>query len=312
MQLVRTTTKPARSINPSVATIGNFDGVHIAHQAMINYVVELSQTHALRSILINFEPTPKEHFLGANAPARIYNFREKFEVIQSMNIDQFICLRFSETFAKMAAEDFIKDILFDHLQIKHLIVGDDFRFGHGRQGDTTMLRTMGDQLGFKVHDQNTVLHATTRVSSSLIREQLAASNFTLIDSLLGRPYTMSGRVIHGEKKGRTIGFPTANILLKRQVSPLHGVFAIRANNETQTWDGLANIGNRPTVNGQRVQLEAHLFDCDMNLYGQRLHITPLYKIRDEIKFPSFSDLQKQIILDAQQARIYFKKGHNPA
>lgn len=307
MQLVRSTTKPACTLDASVATIGNFDGVHIAHQAMINYVVELSQTHHLQSVLINFEPTPKEHFSGANAPARIYSFREKFEIIQSMNIDHFICLRFGETFAKMAAEYFVKEILLNSLQIKHLIVGDDFRFGHGRQGDISMLRSMGDQFGFKVHDQDTVLHATNRVSSSLIREQLAASEFTDVHSLLGRPYTISGRVIHGEKKGRTIGFPTANILLKRQVSPLHGVFAVRAHNETTTWNGLANIGNRPTVDGQRVQLEAHLFNCDMNLYGQRLHIEPLYKIRDEIKFPSFSDLQKQITLDAEQAQVYFNK-----
>jgi riboflavin kinase/FMN adenylyltransferase len=307
MQLVRTTTQPARVIQPSVAMIGNFDGVHLAHQAIIKYAIALSKANDLQSVLVNFEPTPKEHFLGAHAPARIYTFREKFEIIKSMGVERFICLRFNETFAKMGAEDFVKDILLDSLRIKHLIVGDDFRFGHGRKGDTAMLQAMGEQHGYQVHDQDTLLHAATRVSSSFIREQLAAGEFELAHTLLGRRYNISGRVVRGEQRGRTIGFPTANILLKRKNSPLRGVFVIRVRNEKQSWNGVANIGRRPTVNGEKMQLEAHLFNCNENLYGQRLHVEPLHKLRDEIKFPSFSELQKQITIDAQQAKNYFNE-----
>lgn len=307
MQLLRATTHPPRSTRPSVAMVGNFDGVHVAHQEIIKYAIKLGQSDNLQSALINFEPTPKEHFLGTKAPARIYNLREKFEIIQSMGVDQFICLRFNETFAKMSAEDFVMNILLGSLQIKHLIVGDDFRFGHGRQGDTVMLQTMGKQYGYQVHDQDTILHAATRVSSSFIRKQLAAGEFELAHSLLGRRYSISGRVVHGEQRGRKIGFPTANILLKRRVSPLRGVFVVRANNETQSWNGVANIGNRPTVNGQRVQLETHLFNCDTDLYGHRLHVEPLQKLRDEIKFSSFSELQTQITIDSQQAQNYFNE-----
>lgn len=307
MQLVRTTKQPARSIQPSVAMIGNFDGVHVAHQAIIKHAIALSESYDLQSVLINFEPTPKEHFLGTRAPARIYNFREKFEIIKSLGVEQFICLHFSETFAKMNAEDFVKSILLDGLQIKHLIVGDDFRFGHDRQGDIAMLQAMGEQYGYQVHDQDTLLHATTRISSSFIRKKLAAGEFELAHALLGRRYTISGRVVHGEQRGRTIGFPTANILLKRKVSPLRGVFVIRARNETDAWNGVANIGSRPTLNGQKMQLEAHLFNYDGDLYGQRLHVEPLHKLRDEIKFSSFSELQKQIAIDAQQAKNYFNE-----
>lgn len=305
MQLIRATNKPTAASQPSVAMIGNFDGVHVAHQAIIEYAINLGQSQNLQSILLNFEPTPKEHFLGNKAPARIYSFREKFEIIQSLGVERLICLRFSETFARMEADEFIKEILLKNLQVKHLIVGDDFRFGHSRKGDRYLLQAMGEKYGYQVHDQATVLHATTRVSSSYIREQLAAGKFELVHTLLGRRYTMSGRVVHGEQRGRTIGFPTANILLKRKVSPLHGVFVVRARNESQSWNGVANIGYRPTLNGQKMQLETHLFDCDKNLYSQRLHVEPLHKLRDEIKFSSFSELQKQITIDAEQARNYF-------
>ena len=304
MHLIRSYLE-SNQIQPSIATIGNFDGVHLGHQEIIKFVINQAQKNNLRSSLVNFEPTPKEYFMADKAPARIANFRDKFEFIASLNIDYFICLRFNKALASMQAESFVKSVLLDALQIKQLVVGDDFQFGHNRGGDINLLRKLSSELGYEVHDKTTVIHANQRVSSSLIRQHLATGDFAQAESLLGRPFTMSGRVTHGEKKGRLIGFPTANIHLKRRVSPLHGVFAVKASNGSEHWRGVANIGYRPTVGGTTKQLETHLFDCNANLYGQRLNVQPLHKIRDEQKFNSLEELKHQISLDVQQAHHFF-------
>ena len=306
MNLIRSFTSFAGLQKPTVATIGNFDGVHLGHQAMIDFVIQQAQAKNLQSALITFEPTPKEYFLKDKSPSRIYNFRAKYEVVRSLGIQHFVCLRFNKALASMPAKDFIEKVLVDQLRIQQLVVGDDFRFGWGREGNTALLKAMGEQYSYQVHDQETVLHATRRVSSSAIREKLAAGEFKQTLALMGRPFDLSGRVFHGDKRGRTIGFPTANILLKRSVSPLQGVFAIRASTFDKQWEGVANIGKRPTIKGSRMQLEAHLFNCDENLYGQRLNIQPLLKIRDEQKFSSLEELQHQISLDVEQAQHYFK------
>ena len=291
----------------TIATVGNFDGVHKGHQTIINYLVEQAKLHQLESVVICFEPTPKEVFAGENAPPRISTLRDKFEQIRLLGVDYLVCLQFNQALSAMPAQDFVKHLLYGDLNISQLIVGDDFRFGYKRQGDIGLLRQLGNQLGFTITDQSTIQHENMRISSSLIREQLDQGDFTHAERLLGRPFAISGKVFHGDKKGRTIGFPTANILLKRRVSPLLGVFTVTATTSNKRWHGVANVGHRPTVNGQRRQLEVHLFDCQENLYGQHLTVCFHSKLRDEKKFPSFEELKKQITLDAEQAKNYFRK-----
>jgi riboflavin kinase/FMN adenylyltransferase len=291
----------------TIATVGNFDGVHKGHQEIINYLVEQATQHQLRSVLICFEPTPKEFFSGENAPPRISTLRDKFEQTRGLGVDYFACLQFNQALSEMPAEDFVKHLLYEDLNIKQLIVGDDFRFGHQRQGNIGLLRQLGNDLGFKITDKDTIHHENTRISSSLVREKLAEGDFASATELLGRSFTISGKVFHGDKKGRTIGFPTANILLKRRVAPVQGVFAVTAKTGDRRWKGVANVGHRPTVNGQRKQLEVHLFGCNENLYGQRLTVCFHSKLREEEKFPSFEELKQQILLDAEQAKTYFKK-----
>ena len=305
MNLLRGNNQLGCISTPTIATVGNFDGVHLGHQEIIKYVVANAQQHNLTSTLISFEPTPKEFFLKDKAPARIYSWRDKFEVIESFQIDHFVCLKFDVALANMQASNFVQDILVAALNIKKIIVGDDFRFGHERAGDIQLLREMGSKLGFDVEDKATIVLADTRISSSLIRKKLVAGEFEQVQALLGRPFVINGRVFHGEKKGRAIGFPTANILLHRHVSPIRGVFIVTANCKDQIWKGVANIGTKPTVNGQREQLEVHLFDCTQDLYGQRLKVKFLVKLRDEQKFSSLDTLKHQISLDVQQAKQYF-------
>lgn len=293
--------------HPTIATVGNFDGFHLGHQEIVRLVVQQARQQQLHSVVVSFEPTPKEFFAGQQAPARIYPLREKFEIAQSLGIDYLACIRFNPFCAQMSATDFVKKLLCDSLQMKSLIVGDNFRFGHQRGGDIHLLRDLGKQLGFSVMSQDTIAHKDVRISSSLVREKLSSSQFDEVASLLGRPFTMSGKVFHGDKKGRTIGFPTANILLRRKVSPIHGVFTISATLKNKHWNGVANIGSRPTVHGQREQLEAHLFNCQEDLYGQRLTIEFHTQLRAEKKFSSLEELKKQIALDVQKAQQYFTR-----
>ena len=305
MNLIRGSTHIRRIEKPTIATVGNFDGLHLGHQEIIRYLTRQADTENLDSVLVSFEPTPKEFFMGKNAPARIYSLRDRFEITKSLGVHHFVCLRFNSSLAKLHAADFVKTILVDALNIKSLVVGDDFRFGNDRLGDIELLQDMGPDFGFTVEDKNTILHADTRVSSSAIRAQLAAGEFALAQKLLGRPYEISGRVFHGDKKGRTIGFPTANLRLNRRVAPVRGVFVVTAKNSKCSWRGVANVGHRPTVKGIRDQLEVHLFDCKENLYGQRLTVTFLARLRDEQKFSSFDELKHQISLDIQQAKQFF-------
>jgi riboflavin kinase/FMN adenylyltransferase len=307
MILLRGSNQLARINQPTIATIGNFDGFHLGHQEIINFVLRKSVQQQAKSVLICFEPTPKEFFVGLEAPARIYPIRKKIELACNFGFDYFACLHFNEALASTPAVDFVQKILHDSLQVKTLIVGDDFKFGHQRSGDIHLLRSMGETLGFKVEDQNTILHEHKRVSSTLIRQNLAKGKFEHAATLLGRAFTMSGRVFHGDKKGRTIGFPTANILIKRKVSPVKGVFTVSASHNNSTWQGVANVGNRPTVNGQRQQLEVHLFNCQDDLYGKRLDVEFHSKLRDEIKFPSFEALKHQISIDVTKAQQYFSQ-----
>ena len=307
MILVRGSHSLARLDKPTVATIGNFDGFHLGHQKVCEFVIQQSKQQQLASVIISFEPTAKEFFAGAQAPARIYPLRKKIELARKLGFDYFVCLNFKQSLSNLPAVDFVQQILHDSLQIKALVVGDDFKFGNKRTGDIHLLREMGVSLGFQVSDQSKISHEHDRISSTLIRNALQESNFELAEKLMGRPFTISGRVFHGDKKGRTIGFPTANIILRRRNSPINGVFAVAVTNKLESWQGVANIGTRPTVNGKRMQLEVHLFNCQKELYGNRLEVEFLSKLRDEVKFPSFDALKKQINLDAENAKEFFSK-----
>ena len=295
---------------PTVATIGNFDGFHLGHQEIFKFVIEQSKQLNASSVIISFEPSPKEYFDGQNAPARIYPFRKKLELARDIGFDYFVCLNFKHSLSQLSAVDFVQNILHDSLSIKGLVVGDDFKFGHKCSGDIHLLRKMGDTLDFQITNKSTVALDYDRISSTLIRNKLAESKFSEVKQLMGRSFTISGRVFHGDKKGRTIGFPTANILLRRRKSPISGVFAVHATNGDSMWQGIANVGSRPTINGKRQQLEVHLFECQQDLYGQRLEVEFLSKIRDEVKFPSFEELQQQIMRDVAQAKEFFSQRTN--
>jgi len=288
-----------------VLTIGNFDGVHLGHQEVLRQVSEQAKELGLPSTVMTFDPQPLELFAKGRAPARLTRLRDKYVQLSKLNIERLLCVNFNHQFANQSADEFISDLLVKRLGVKFLVVGDDFCFGHGRKGNFAMLQEAGKQYGFEVVSTQSFCLQKTRVSSTAIREALAQDNLEQAAEMLGRNYSISGRVSHGRKLGRTIGFPTANIPLKRCVSPVSGVYTVQALGlGDEPVGGVANIGNRPTVNGVRQQLEVHLFDFKANLYGKQLEIVLLDKIRDEHKFESFEALKQQIELDAEAARVW--------
>ena len=259
MQLIRTIHSHKSDSSGAVATIGNFDGVHLGHQVVINKIIQQGDALNLPSMVIAFEPSAKEFFLGQNSPARLTNFREKFSLIDKFGIDQFVCLNFNRELASMPAETFVKNILVDTLHIKHLTVGDNFRFGKDRKGDLELLQIFANTLEYQVEDTASFVNDGKRVSSSLIREYLKTGDLDKAEKMLGRKYSMSGHVIHGDEKGRTIGFPTANIPIKRRNCAVSGVFAVNVSmGDGSEYYGIANIGHRPTVGGTRTQNRLYL------------------------------------------------------
>ena len=286
-----------------VLTIGKFDGVHLGHQAVLDNVLEKAKALGLPATVMVFEPQPEEVFTPDTAPARISPLREKYELLKKQGVDRLLAVRFNAAFARQSAETFVHDWLVDKLAVKFLVVGDDFRFGQGRKGDFSMLQKAGEKYGFDVvSTQSFTMHAN-RISSTAVRQALANSDFSLAQKMLGRPFAIYGRVVHGEKKGRTIGFPTANVMLRRCRTPIHGVFAVRVEVDNNIFNGVANIGTRPTLNGERNQLEVHIFNLSADLYGKPITVFPVSKIRNEEKFASFEALKIQIQKDATKARL---------
>lgn len=293
-----------------VLTIGNFDGVHLGHQSVLRQVSQQASMLGLPSTVMTFDPQPLELFAKHNAPARLTRLRDKFVQLSKLGLERLLCVNFNQEFANLTADEFISDLLVKRLGVKFLVVGDDFCFGRGRLGNFEMLKLAGKIHGFEVVSTQSFCLQTDRVSSTLIRDALAKDDLALAATMLGRDYSISGRVSHGRKLGRTIGFPTANIPLKRCVSPVSGVYVVEALGlGPQPIGGVANIGNRPTVNGVRQQLEVHLFDFQANLYGKQLEIVLLHKLRNEHKFESFDALKQQIELDAEAARVWLRQ-HN--
>ena len=293
-----------------VATIGNFDGVHLGHQAVIGQLAEKGQELGLPTQTILFEPQPQEFFQPDSAVPRLTRLREKLQALRRYSVDRVLCLRFDAEFAALEPEQFIQRLLVDSLQVRYLVVGDDFRFGRRRRGDFAMLTEAGRRHGFQVVNMHTLAIDGERVSSTRIRAALGAGNLTLAERLLGRPYRMCGRVAHGDQLGRTLGFPTANIHLHRKVTPIKGIFAVEVFGlETEPIAGAANIGTRPTVGGTRTLLEVHLLDFSADIYGAYVHVNFLRKFRDEKRFESLDELRHWIEKDVADVRAFFQEYH---
>jgi riboflavin kinase/FMN adenylyltransferase len=289
-----------------VATIGNFDGVHRGHQVVIEQCSAKAAELGLPVTLITFEPQPWEYFHPRSAPARLTRLREKIRALGEYGVARILCLPFNAHLAGLEPERFIREILVDGLGVKYLVVGDDFRFGKDRTGNFSLLQQAGVRYGFEVASIHTFSLGNGRVSSTRVRDALMRGDLDAAKSLLGRPYAMSGRVAHGDKRGRTIGFPTANVFLHRANSPLSGVFAVNMEGVAAApVAGVANVGIRPTVGGTRALLEVHLFDFDRDIYGRHVQVNFLKKIREERCFDSFEALQAQIRLDAREAKDFF-------
>ena len=290
-----------------VATIGNFDGVHLGHQEVFRHLLAKAAELGLPAIVVTFEPQPQEFFSPDQAPARLTRMREKLMAIKDSGIHRVVVLEFGPKLASMSADEFVQELLVDGLGARYLFIGDDFRFGKGRSGDFDTLRQAGHEQGFGVENINTYAMGEERVSSTRIRSALAGGDLDLARRNLGRPYRIFGRVAHGDERGRTIGFPTANIDLHRKVSPLRGVYAVRvAGLGTESRNGVANIGTRPTVKGDsRYLLEVYLFDFDRSIYGEHIEVEFCRKLRDEKRFDSFDELKQQIARDTRSARAFF-------
>lgn len=288
-----------------VLTIGNFDGVHVGHQAVLAQVRRIAHEQQLPAVVMVFEPQPLELFNPTAAPARLTRFREKYHWLAQQGLDRLLVVRFDRDFAAQQPEFFIEHLLVAQLAVRHLIVGDDFCFGKNRAGNFALLQQAASQFGFGLTPTASLKMAQHRVSSTLVREALAKDQLLQAEAMLGRPYSLMGRVRHGEKIGRQLGFPTANVWLYRKKLPLHGVFAVEARTAHGILHGVANIGVRPTLQGRVEQLEAHFFDFKGDLYGQQIEVLLKHKIRNEQAFSSLAALQQQIQQDAAAARAYF-------
>ena len=308
MQVIRGTYNCREKHQNGVLTIGNFDGLHLGHQKILQQLRAEAEKFNTHSCLMTLEPLPREYFArGKPTAPRLMNRSEKtrtlYNIDKAIRPDNLLFLRFNQTLASMSATQFIETVLIEKLKIKAVIIGDDFRFGCDRKGDFALLQSYGKKHQFTVKKMDSHCIEDQRVSSSLIRDALANDELDLANKMLGRAYTICGHVNHGDKRGRTIGFPTANIHLRRTETPLKGVYSVTMHSKKYgDVAGIANLGRRPTVNGERVQLEVHLFDFEQSIYGELVCISFQHKIRNEIKFESLDDLKQQIKTDCTEAK----------
>jgi len=303
---------PTQAEKPVALVIGNFDGVHLGHQAMLSRLKETSKRLNIASCVMTFEPHPREFFAPDQAPTRLTSLREKLELLAEYGVDQVQICRFNYDFAKIGAKEFVANILQQGLAAQWVLVGDDFRFGARRAGDLAMLRSLSSSYGFEVEEMSTYNVDGIRVSSTAVRKALSSDDLGLARRLLGRPYSISGKVVNGDKLGRRIGFPTANMQLRHNRPPLSGIFAVEVRgaldtSPQQVTRGVASLGVRPTVHedGKPV-LEVHLFDFNQEIYGQHLRMDFLHKLRDEEKYSDLDTLIRQIRLDVENAKKYFQ------
>lgn len=307
MKLIRHLTKAAADDPGCVATIGNFDGLHRGHQAVIQHLATQSLRWQLPATVISFEPLPIE-FFRSPPPPRIHALRDKLRLMQGMAVARCVCLRFDQALADMEAETFVQRVLLDGLKVRYLVVGDDFRFGKGRRGDYTLLQRLGVLHGMEVVDTPTFLHEESRVSSTRIRLALSTAELQSAAELLGRAYRLSGRVRHGDKRGRLLGFPTLNLRVPQHVALRKGVYVVQVHGlGKQPVPGVANLGARPTVHGVENRLEVHLFDFSQQVYGKHVCVEPQTFLRDEMKFASLDALRAQISQDVAHARSWLQQ-----
>jgi riboflavin kinase / FMN adenylyltransferase len=297
---------------PVALTIGNFDGVHLGHRALLSRLLDAAKLRGIPSAVVIFEPHPREFFTPEQAPARLTSLREKLELLAELGVDRVHICRFNQQFAQMSASDFIA-ALYQKLAVKYVLIGDDFRFGSGRSGDFALMEKIAIQQGFTVEAMHSVLFDGLRVSSTAVRSALAAGHMRAATRCLGRPYSISGRVVHGDKLGREIGFPTANVQMKHNRPPLSGIFVVRVTGDhILPLHGAASLGVRPTVHANgRAVLEVHLLDFVQEIYGQHLCVEFLHKLRDEEKYPDLKSLTQQIALDVEHTRKWFKENGLP-
>ena len=307
MELIRGFLNVRKHHRGCIASIGNYDGVHRGHQAIVRQLLRNRDAFALPALIITFEPHPLEYFRGGDQ-TRITSLRAKIKLLAEYGIERILCLRFNELLANMSAESFMQDLLMDGLGVKHLVVGDDFRFGKSRSGDFEVLREFGEHHGFSVENTDTYMVNGERVSSTRIRQALELGQLDLAELLLGRPYSISGRVAHGDKLGRTWGFPTANINLQHQNPPLNGIYVVEVEGlDAAPVPGVAYVGTRPTVDGTRRVLEIHLIGFGRDIYGERIVVYFLEKIRADEKFDNRESLIAQIAKDKLDAELFFKR-----
>ncbi|MDD1017008.1 bifunctional riboflavin kinase/FAD synthetase [Pseudomonas rubra] len=306
MQLVRGLHNLRPQHRGCVATIGNFDGVHRGHQAILARLRERADELGVPSCVVIFEPQPREYFAPDTAPARLARLRDKVALLAAAGVERVLCLAFNQRLSKLSAAEFVDTILVDGLGVQHLEVGDDFRFGCDRVGDFEFLQQAGLSQGFTVEAAQTVELDGLRVSSTQVRDALANADFALAERLLGRPFRICGRVLHGQKLARQLGTPTANIQLKRHRVPLTGVYLVSVELDGNNWPGVANIGVRPTVSGDgKAHLEVHLLDFAGDLYGRRLTVEFHHKLREEQRFASLEALKSAIDADIAAARAHW-------
>ena len=293
---------------PTVLTIGNFDGVHLGHRTLLRRLVAHAENSGLIPAVLTFEPHPREFFAPLTAPTRLSTLREKLELIAEEGVALTRVCHFNARLADLSAEEFVRHVLVDSLRIKHLVIGDDFRFGAGRRGNFALLKECGAQHGFTVEAMPSVTLAGERASSSAVRKALAEGRLEHAAELLGRPYVIDGRVVRGNQLGRQFGFATANIRIKHDRPPLTGVFAVDVHGLPDApHKGVANLGIRPSVDRvHRPILEVHLFDFAADLYGRHLSVRFLHKLRNEVHFPDLAALKAQIAQDVRDARLFFK------
>ncbi|MBX2870286.1 MAG: bifunctional riboflavin kinase/FAD synthetase [Acidiferrobacterales bacterium] len=303
MKLVRSVESADVKNTGCVLTIGNFDAVHKGHQQILDRLNAHGQALGLPTIVMTFDPHPEEYFVKSDGASRLTDTGTRFFALQEAGIDLMVSLRFNRQLAETTAEEFVSEKLVKQLGVRLILVGDDFRFGKDRQGDFSVLQRLGRELGFTVEDTNTVLADGERISSTRIRHLLEAGDLAAAEQLLGRPYNLVGRVIYGQQLGRQWGFPTLNLAIHHKPA-LTGVFAVKVKwkSKQQPVFGVANLGKRPTVGGLQTLLEVHLFDFDDSLYGRRICVEFVEKIRGEQKFESFDALKAQITKDADRAR----------
>lgn len=299
MKLIREYQRLVHEPNRCVATIGNFDGLHQGHMSMLKKLKDVAASYQLPTCVVMFEPLPQEFFSPYALP-RLMKLRDKLQVFQEVGIDKILCLKFNKRLANFSANAFIESILISALKVKALIVGDDFRFGYQREGDVSTLEKAGIKHHFEVYQVGTIYQNYKRISSTQIRQALKNGDLSLATRLLGRHFTFSGRVIYGNQLGGTLGFPTANFAISESF-PLRGVYLVRIEGLAQNYFAVTNVGVRPTLNGNQLTLEAHILNFTGNIYGKRLTLSFLYKLRDEKQFSSLETLKQQIAKDKNLA-----------